>query len=44
MLRLRPAPPPWCPSNTKRLFVIAIEDYTLSGPYGKGEWDTITFM
>ena len=44
MLRLRAAPPPWCPENHKRWVVIDLEYFTLSGPYGKGEVDTLTFL
>jgi len=44
MLRLRAAPPPWCPENTKRWVVIDLEYFTLSGSYGKGEGDTIIFL
>ena len=35
MLRLRAAPPPWCPENPKRWLVIDTEYYILSVPYGK---------
>ena len=24
--------------------MIDLEDFTLSGPYGKGEWDTLAFL
>ena len=44
MLRLRAGPPPWFPDNPKRWVVIYLEYYTLSGPYDKGEGDTITYL
>ena len=44
MLRLRAAPPPCCQQNPKRWVVIDLEYFTLSGTYGKGEWDTLTFL
>ena len=44
MMRLRAAPPPWFSANPKRWVVMDIEDYTLWGPHGKGEGDTITYM
>ena len=44
MLRLRAAPPPWCTENPKRWVVIDLEYFTLSGPYGKDEGDTLSFL
>ena len=44
MLRLRASPPPWCPEDPKRWVVVDLEYYTMSGPYGKGQGDTLTFL
>ncbi len=44
MLRLRAAPPPSCQENHKRLIVIDLKHYTMTGQYGKGERDTITYI
>ena len=44
MLRLMASQPPWCPENHERWAVIDLEHNTLSGPYGKDEGYTLTYL
>ena len=44
MLRLRAAPPPWCPANPKRWVVIDLEYFPLSGASSRTEGDTLAYL
>ena len=41
MLRLRAAPPPWCPANPTRWVLIDLEYFPLSGASSRTEGDTL---